>query len=291
LFKPGKNRDGYFSNEDIQDQVQAAMDILQEFYPQFDHVFVYDNATTHLKRLEDALSARRMPKNIPKPGTNWGIEVTKRDPVTGKPVCKPDGTHEKVKIKMKDTILPNSMVQHLYFPEGHPRAGVFKGMAVLLEERGFGEMSKMRAECKKFQCKAGATDCCCRRILYTQPDFANVDSILQMICSSRGFQVIFLPKFHCELNFIEQCWGRAKMVYRTYPESSREDRLEENAISALESIPLSMMRKFANRSLRFTDAYMRGLNGRQAAWASRKYRGHRVLPNSILEELEKGGIV
>jgi hypothetical protein len=38
------------------------------------------------------------------------------------------------------------------------------------------------------------------------------------------------------------------------------------------------------------DAYERGLNGRQAAWAARKYRGHRVLPEGIMEELGKKGI-
>jgi hypothetical protein len=32
-------------------------------------------------------------------------------------------------------------------------------------------------------------------------------------------------------------------------------------------------------------AYERGLNGRQAAWAARKYKGHRVLPLEIMEEL------
>ena len=267
------------------------MDILLEYYPQFEHVFVYDNATTHLKRADDALSARKMPKNIPKQGTNWGIEVTKRDPTTGKPVYKSDRTPEKVKIHMKDGQLPNGEPQSFYFPEGHPRAGVFKGMAVILEERGFGEMSKMWAECKKFKCAEGATDCCCRRILYNQPDFANVDLLLESICADRGFQVLFLPKFHCELNFIEQCWGRAKSVYRTYPESSRVDQLEENTLTALESVPLSMMRKFSNRSLQFMDAYDHGLNGRQAAWATRKYRGHRVLPNDIMLELGKQGIV
>lgn len=291
LFKPGKNRDGYFSNEEIQEQAQAAMDILTEYYPQFNHIFIYDNATTHLKRADDALSARRMPKNTPKPGTNWGIEVTKRNPTTGKPICKPDGTHEKIKIRMGDTHLPNGDRQQLYFPDGHPRAGIFKGMAILLEEHGFGDMSKVRAECKGFKCKPGNKECCCRRILYEQPDFAHVDSLLQTICSARGVQVLFLPKFHCELNFIEQCWGRAKSVYRTYPESSREDQLEENTMSALESIPISMMRKFFNRSQRFMDAYLRGLNGRQAAWASRKYRGHRVLPASILDDLEQAHIV
>jgi hypothetical protein len=164
-------------------------------------------------------------------------------------------------------------------------------MAVILEERGLGDMSKKLAQCKSFACAPGKTDCCCRRLLYSQPDFANVDSILQTVATARGCRVLFLPKFHCELNFIEQCWGRAKSVYRTYPESSREDHLERNAITALDSIPLAMMRKFANRSLRFMNAYERGLNGRQAAWASRKYRGHRVLPNDIMEELGEKGII
>jgi hypothetical protein len=158
-------------------------------------------------------------------------------------------------------------------------------MAMILQERGFGNMSKTLAKCKNFKCKAGATNCCCRRILYNQPDFAIVDSLLETICAARGFQVLFLPKFYCELNFIEQCWGRAKSIYRTYPESSREDHLEDNTISALESIPLLMMQKFSNRSLRFMDAYSRGLNGRQVAWVSRKYCGHQVLPNNIMEEL------
>ncbi|KAF8906056.1 hypothetical protein CPB84DRAFT_1823054 [Gymnopilus junonius] len=52
-----------------------------------------------------------------------------------------------------------------------------------------------------------------------------------------------------------------KRIQRMYPESSKEDQLEINTIAALESIPLQMMRKFANRSLRFMDAYIRGLNG------------------------------
>lgn len=138
------------------------MDILQKYYPQFNHVFVYDNLTTHLKREEDALSAQKMPKNIPKEGTNWGIEVTKRDPTTGKPVCKPDSTHEKIKICIKDGQMQNGQPQTLYFPEGHPHAGIFKGMAVILQERGLSDMSNKPAQCKKFACLPRKTDCCCQ---------------------------------------------------------------------------------------------------------------------------------
>jgi len=39
------------------------------------------------------------------------------------------------------------------------------------------------------------------------------------------------------------------------------------------------------------DAYMKGLNGQQAAWAARKYQGHRVLPESLMDDLEKANIV
>jgi hypothetical protein len=59
----------------------AAMDILTEHYPDYEHKFVYDNAPSHLKRPEGSVTTRNMPKNTPKPGTNWGVEVSKRDAV------------------------------------------------------------------------------------------------------------------------------------------------------------------------------------------------------------------
>ena len=251
VMKPGKNKDGYFSSEDICKQAEEAMAILQEFFPQYEHHFVYDNATTHLKQVADALSARRMPKNISKPGTNWGVETTKRDPITGKIEYKSDGSPVKIKVHMADTCFTDGTPQSLYFPEGHERAGVFKGMAVILEEHGFGNMSKTLAECKNFKCAPGSINCCCRHILYNQPDFANVPFLLETTCRSKGFSVLFLPKFHCELNFIEQCWGYAKQIYRLNPESSREDVLQRNALAALESIPLTSMQRFANRTYWF----------------------------------------
>lgn len=295
VMKPGKNKDGYFSNEDIIKQAEEAISILKEYYPQFEHVLIYDNASTHLKRPEDSLSARKMPKWMPKEGENWGIEVTKRDPISGKISYAPNGKPEKIKIHMGDARLANGTPQPLYFPPGHTRAGVFKGMAVILEEHGFVNMSQLRAECKGFKCApilepGQVQNCCCRRILYNQPDFVDIPSVLETRCKYLGVSVLFLPKFHCELNFIEQCWGYAKRVYRLCPESSREDQLEKNALDSLECIPLDTMRKFANRARRFMDAYDRGLNGRQAAWAARKYRGHRVLPESIMDELEKNSI-
>jgi hypothetical protein len=34
------------------------------------------------------------------------------------------------------------------------------------------------------------------------------------------------------------------------------------------------------------DAYSKGPNGKAAAWANRRYRGHRMLPETILAEYE-----
>ncbi|KAG1838220.1 hypothetical protein F4604DRAFT_1619945, partial [Suillus subluteus] len=53
-----------------------------------------------------------------------------------------------------------------------------------------------------------------------------------------------------------------------------------------ESPPSSPKKRFSTRACRFMDAYHKGLNGKQAAWASKKYRGHRVLPDSILHDLD-----
>lgn len=178
-------------------------------------------------------------KNTPPVGKNWLVGVTLRD-TAGKPIHKPDGTFEKTKIRMHDATF-NDRPQPLYFPPGHPRAGVFKGMVKILEERGFEDIAKKRYECQGFKCPAPALDCCVRRTLFNQPDFTDVKSILKTACEARGVQVIFLPKFHCELNPIEQCWGYAKRLYRLNPESSCEDALEKNALAALEAIPLHCM--------------------------------------------------
>ena len=218
------------------------MDIVSEAYPEYEHVFIYDNATTHLKRADGSLSARKMPKNTSKPGSNWLVEVAKRNSETGKTIHGPDGKVQKVKIPMTNGSFGGHS-QPLYFPEGHAQAGLFKGMAQILLERGFVNASKIRAECPKFKCSPGITDCCCRRLLYSQPDFEHVPSLLEEAFARRGFQLIFLPKFHCELNFIEQCWGYSKRIYRLNPESSREYDLERYALESLDSVPLETMRR------------------------------------------------
>ncbi|KIJ12707.1 hypothetical protein PAXINDRAFT_82464 [Paxillus involutus ATCC 200175] len=146
---------------------------------------------------------------------------------------------------------------------------------------------KLWYECKGFNCPAGKTACCCHHFLFNQPDFDLVESVLETVCHEKGVQVLFLPKFHCELNFIKQCWGRAKHIYRQFPASTREADLEQNVCKALDSVTVKLMCKYATRSHWFIDAYQKGLDGKQAAWAARKYHGHWVLPKTILHEFDE----
>jgi len=91
-------------------QASTAMDILEKHYPHDNHVLVFDNATTHLKRADDTLSARHMPKFSPKHGDewdgtdwgsgrqqkNWGVEVNMVD-ASGQQVFKPNSCLMKTK--------------------------------------------------------------------------------------------------------------------------------------------------------------------------------------------------
>ncbi|KIJ31295.1 hypothetical protein M422DRAFT_267104 [Sphaerobolus stellatus SS14] len=63
--------------------------------------------------------------------------------------------------------------------------------------------------------------------------------------------------------------------------------MEANVLTSLDDIPLQQIRRYAGRSAKFMDAYIKGLNGAQAAWAARKYHGHRVLPENVMAQFDE----
>ena len=110
IFRPGKNRDGYFTNEDVLHQSKDAAAILQAEYPEYEHVFIFDNATTHRKRYDHAISARHMPKFTPKDmAHNW--YATKYRTVNGEKI--------KEQCRMGDATFLGEP-QALYYPADHP---------------------------------------------------------------------------------------------------------------------------------------------------------------------------
>ncbi|KAH8797296.1 hypothetical protein DL96DRAFT_1565702 [Flagelloscypha sp. PMI_526] len=262
-FKAGKNRDGYFENEEILAQAAKTMDILDKYFPDEDHVLVFDNATTHTKRPPNAITAIGMTVG---PSAKVGKDVPVI--INGQKQFGPDGSVRKEKIHMGKGRLPDGAPQDFYYPANHENPDLrnkFKGMKQILEERNI-STAGLKGQCNSKSWKACAhkTDCCMRRILYNQPDFVNQKSQLELLC--------------------EQVWGYAKRKYRLYQPSSNEDVLEKNVKSALEDVPLITMRRFATRSLRIMDAYEKGLNGFQAAWAAKKFKGHRAVSENVMSQ-------
>jgi hypothetical protein len=126
--------------------------------------------------------------------------------------------------------------------------------------------------------------CCCHRILYNQEDFRQQKSLLQELYEDAGHLCLFYPKYHCKLNYIEQYWGNTKFRYwETLPTTNDKDMLE-NMRACLDSVPLESIRHYSIQSCRFINSYWAGLDGPQAAWACKKYRGHRTLPADALRE-------
>ncbi|KIJ27259.1 hypothetical protein M422DRAFT_271572 [Sphaerobolus stellatus SS14] len=220
LFKAGKSRDGYFSCEDLCQQIELAIEPFEDHFPGTAiAAFGFDNAPGHQKWADDALSARYMPK-YPK---KW----------TG-----------KKGIRMRNGILPNGQQQEFYYPDNHPEfGGCFKGMKKILEERGLTREANLNAECDKFKCPDPNAACCCRQVLFNQPDFiAQKPAIVELI-ESHGHIAFFYPKFHCELNFIEQCWGYAKFQYRMLPWTKKEAEMEKNIWESLDKVDTEKMRR------------------------------------------------
>ena len=133
--------------------------------------------------------------------------------------------------------------QPLYFLECHACTGVFKGMAVILKEGGLTEEAKLHADSQGFQCTPPAINCCCHRVLHNQPDFAHLTTILENTCTACGFHIIAALDY-ISLATMWQC------VYSTW---------------FVILVTLTLWISFSNCPQKFMHAYMKGLNGQQAA--------------------------
>ena len=167
-----------------------------------------------------------------------------------------------------------------------------KGMKRILQERGLW-VDGLRTRCPGLKRKAkGETEeqytarilahkvcekggnCCAFRVMEDEDDFVNERSLLEIEITARGHECIFYPKFHCELNYIEFFWGAVKRYTRENCNYSFVD-LKDTVKAGLDSVSLTTIRRFANRSRRWIDAYIDGLNDRQQAFVEGQEGSHR----------------
>ena len=107
------------------------------------------------------------------------------------------------------------VVQSMSFSASHPEyPDQPKGMKQVLQERGFWTNGlSMKCWDKR---AVGAIGCCAKRHLELQPDFQEQHSLVREVIKAAGHLCIFLPRFHCELNFIEYFWGAVKKYLRDH---------------------------------------------------------------------------
>jgi len=175
IIYPGSQGDKWWDMEQLIEQVKSAITIFNKAHPDSVALFVFDCSSAHAALAPDALHAFDMNKS------NGGKQHRQHDTVI--PMSNPDPTHRGKPQKMTD------------------EQGQQKGLKQVLEERGF-DVSGMRAKCKPV-CPFENESCCMARLLSKQDDFLHQPTMLETVIKAAGHEIIFLPKFHCELNPIE----------------------------------------------------------------------------------------
>ena len=109
-------------------------------------------------------------------------------------------------------------------------------------------------------------------------------SNLLVLNESFGHVALFLPKFHCEFNFIELYWGALKYYCRNNCDYSF-NKLLPTIYRAMDNVTLATIRKYARKYWRYMDAYRQGLTIEQVEWAVKKQRSHRRINMSLVNKL------
>lgn len=154
----------------------------------------------------------------------------------------------------------NGRVQRMVNNDGIP-----KGMKKILEERGVNtfhmQAKDMREKLKSFA------------------DFREQKTILEDCIEQRGHVCLFYPKFHCELNPIEQVWYQSKKYTRTYANGTIT-RLRKIVPEGLDSVTLDQMKKYVRTCREYENAYREGGTGKEVEERVKMYKSHRRVYNT-----------
>ncbi|KAJ7150019.1 hypothetical protein C8R43DRAFT_1088096 [Mycena crocata] len=306
--KPGG--DSYWNLVQMIAQLVHAILIARRLFPKAIIHWVFDNSSAHGSLAPDALTATKMNVNLVcKSFSNRGKVPEMRDVII--PLDNPHGHGRQVQKMTFDKDLPEDHPHKKY--EGLP-----KGMKVILAEHGYttnSEGKNLIGDCKG--CKVlksrkphldGASpdeeaeiygndpndsdeeederpvDCCMRRLLSHQSDFACQKSQLELIDAAGGMVCHHLPKFHPEMNPIEYFWAwtRIKPWFRERSTGNWQ-KAKQLVAEAPCACPLATIRRLFRRANRYASVYRLGATGPVAEFAVKKYCSHRGVLKTELD--------
>ena len=249
-------KDNYWTGEKMVEQtMRVAIPIFEHTFPNCEGLFAFDNASNHSAFAADALVAAKM--NLMPGGKQ--------------PLLRDGWGHNRNQ--------PQAMV----FSQDHPDIslrGKAKGIQQVLQERGLwrdrrADGSKFRLACPKPGCDPALNgECCATALLQSQRDFQEQRGSLQEKVEAAGHSVIFYPKFHCELNFIERFWCAAKYYVRENCTYSI-DGLRRTIPAAFKSISTATINRYYEHCSRTIDAYINGFQYGTKAFSDRVFQSHR----------------
>lgn len=110
-----------------------------------------------------------------------------------------------------------------------------------------------------------------------QHDFLNEENMVSQLIHARGHLCIFLPKFHCDLNWAENHWGKAKPFVRTLCDGTWLAMCQGIWLAFGEgNINDDLCQRFARKIREIIRMYDAGIDGPFAEYCQRKFNQHRL---------------
>ncbi len=247
IITPGKNNDGYWTNADLVAQLNVVMPLFEQAHPHAQLLFTFDNSQNHHARAPGCLNAHALNKS------DGGKNVQLQHEMEG---TWYQGKHYVLHKLVTDR-------------DGNVQK-VQKGCASILTDRGIQPIMSLEAM---------------RNILASHDDFRDEPEWLYKTVTDRGHAIIFLPKFHCELNYIEMVWAYVKNALRrncTFSFVNLKAVLPQVLLDA----PIPAFKRFERHCLRYMSGYRtHDLRGPLLDYIMKKFKSHRRIPETLTVEL------
>jgi len=131
-------------------------------------------------------------------------------------------------------------------------------------------------------------ECCAFGALQACEDFNADTKRLTEIIHAAGHRVLYLPKYHCELNPIERYWAGMKKYIKArtdHTAATLRTLVEEALVNNV--VPVESVRRFFNLAWRWCRAYEKNLSYIESEKEVMAHRKQRIVHRGINERMDE----